>query len=232
MSNTTLRLTAARPASYRPLLIRRRAWYDGSTDEGTPPDKGGNGGGQNGEAKFTQADLDRIAGDTRKSAKQAAINDLLKELGFEKADDLKALVADAKKRKDDELSEAQKAQAAKEKAEKDALDWKAKAEALEQQRLLDRRDGAIESALREAKASKPDKVLALLKQYQADDVAAVLGDTGEVDKTRLSALLTTAKKEHAEYFQQGVGSGSHAGGKGGSTVDVEKILGKRPFGSL
>jgi len=61
------------------------------------------------ERKFTQADADQIAGKARDAGRQAAINDLLKELGLEKADDLKTLVADTRKKQDAEKSELQKA---------------------------------------------------------------------------------------------------------------------------
>lgn len=59
---------------------------------------------------FTQADVDRIVGERAKRAEQSAIGELLKGLGFEKADDLKALVDAARKDEADKLSEAEKAQ--------------------------------------------------------------------------------------------------------------------------
>jgi hypothetical protein len=59
---------------------------------------------------FTQADVDRIVGERAKRAEQSAIGELLKGLGLEKAEDLKALVEAARKSESDKLSEAEKAQ--------------------------------------------------------------------------------------------------------------------------
>jgi hypothetical protein len=60
---------------------------------------------------FTQEQLDAIVGERAMRAKGAAIGELLSELGFEKADDLRALVKAAKERQASEQTEAQKLQA-------------------------------------------------------------------------------------------------------------------------
>jgi hypothetical protein len=63
---------------------------------------------------FTQADVDRIVGERAKraaqSAEQSAIGELLKGLGLEKVEDLKALVDGARKSQEANLSESDKAQ--------------------------------------------------------------------------------------------------------------------------
>lgn len=74
------------------MAIGRIKW---ATDEGDggvhdAPPAGGS------ERKFTQEDLDAIVGDRAKRAKGAALSELLNELGFEKADDLKAMVQAAR----------------------------------------------------------------------------------------------------------------------------------------
>lgn len=80
----------------------------------TPDDQGNSGGtttppaGGQGGRTFTQAELDTIVGERATRAKGAAISELLGELGFEKADDLKALVKAAKDRQASEQTEAQK----------------------------------------------------------------------------------------------------------------------------
>ncbi len=108
-------------------------WFDAGLyfekDGGDGGDGGGNGDGAGKkpddkttpDTKFTQADLDRVAGEARKSGREVGVNDLLKELGFTKADDLKTLLADAKKRAEAEKSDLEKAQS-------EAADWKKKAE--------------------------------------------------------------------------------------------------------
>lgn len=78
---------------------------------------------------FTQADVDRIVGERAKRAEQSAIGELLKGLGLEKADDLKALVEAARKSETDKLSEAEKAQRKIEGLEKSIETAKAEAKA-------------------------------------------------------------------------------------------------------
>lgn len=90
-----------------------RVWFDAD---------GGDGGNGNGDGKqpdggkppegktFTQADVDRIVGERAKRAEESAIGSLLKDLGFEKTDDLKTLIGDVRKKQDAEKSELQKAQ--------------------------------------------------------------------------------------------------------------------------
>lgn len=239
MQTTDTRLHILRPSDTPRLLVKRRAWYDGDGDgegnaaqTGNDPDKNGSSGG-GGQQGIPQEEVNRLVGSARKQGRETALNDLLKELGFEKADDLKALVIDAKKRKDEELTEAQKAQAAREAAEKKLAEREAELEAERQAARVERRDNAIKKALAAAGAKNVDKLLPVLREFKASDVAAVLKEDGTVDDAKAKALADAAKKDYAEDFAAGgAGSGSHAGGKGGGKLDIENILGKRPFGSL
>lgn len=101
--------------------LDRTMW---ATDEG---DSGGTAalpaGGQG--RTFTQEQLDMIVGERATRAKGAALTELLTELGFEKADDLKALVKTAKAKRDSDLTELQKAQAQIAAHEKEKLTWAA-----------------------------------------------------------------------------------------------------------
>lgn len=78
---------------------------------------------------FTQADVDRIVGERAKRAEASAVGELLKGLGVEKADDLKALVDAARKSESDKLSETEKAQKRIEGLEKAIETAKAEAKA-------------------------------------------------------------------------------------------------------
>lgn len=165
------------------------------------------------EAKFTQADLDRIAGDTRQKATDAARKKILAELGIEDPDADKALLAEARKRKADELTEAQKADKAREQAEAATRQAVADLEAERKAIRLERRDTAIRAALTPA-TPKADKVLALLQVQHADAINGVLKDDGTVDATKVTALVDTARKAYPEDFGRGgVGSLSNAGGR-------------------
>lgn len=92
------------------MLITRRNWIlrdpDGKGGDPPPEKKDGNGAGE--EKKFTQADVDRIAGETRQKGREAGVGDLLKELGFEKTDELKAIIKAHTDKENAEKSELQK----------------------------------------------------------------------------------------------------------------------------
>lgn len=60
---------------------------------------------------FTQADVDRIMGETRRTGRQAGINEFLKELGVDSPDTLKATLAEAKKAREASMTEAERANA-------------------------------------------------------------------------------------------------------------------------
>lgn len=124
-----------------------RAWMDADGGEGG----NGNGDGKQPEKTFTQADVDRIVGERAKRAEESAITTLLRKLGFEKPDDLEALVADTRKKQDAEKSELQKAQeqiAQLTKAQAEAE--KARTEAIEKASVTLMRAAVM------AEASKPE----------------------------------------------------------------------------
>ena len=76
-----------------------------------PPPTAGKAGTEAPEAKFSQADLDRIAGETRKSAKSAERAALLKELGVEDLDAVKAAMQAAQEAAKAKMTETERAAA-------------------------------------------------------------------------------------------------------------------------
>lgn len=107
----------------------------GSGDPAKPGESSGDGAGGDEKRSFTQKELDTLFADRAKQAKQSALADVLKELGVENLDAVKATIRaaeDAKKAQMSELEKAQKeaadALAAKEQAERDKADTMAKAQ--------------------------------------------------------------------------------------------------------
>lgn len=194
-------------------LRQRRAWYaegegEGSTETDTTQDKGG----QHAGATFTQADVDRIVGERAKRAKDAAVADLLKELGLDSADALKAKVKAAADQEAAQLSELEKAQKRIADLEKKAQEAETKAAEATRLALEKERDSAIREALKEAK--NPAKVLTLLLASHKADVAGVMAEDGTLDAKKIGDLVTKAKKEYPEDFQSSnPGSQSHSGGR-------------------
>lgn len=92
-------------------------WFDAPSDNGGggAPGADPNGGGKKPddkptpEPKFTQDDMDRVAGERAKRAEEATQKKLLELLGVKDADEAKKLLDDAKKRADAEKSDLDKA---------------------------------------------------------------------------------------------------------------------------
>jgi hypothetical protein len=111
-----------------------------------PPTAGASAGNAleagNAEAKFSQADLDRIAGKTRKEAKDAARAELLKELGVPDAEAAKAaikLAADEAQRAEQarlaQMSETERMKAAMLDADKKVSEAEASRARAEEERV-------------------------------------------------------------------------------------------------
>jgi hypothetical protein len=201
-------------------LAKRRAWHDeaGAADAADSTTAQTTTMQAAEDKKFSQADMDRVQGKTRKEAKQAALDEFIKELGFEKPDDLKTLITAAKQRDEAEKTEAQKAAdtALKEKERADKAE-KALAERnaeIDAEKRAERLNAAVKDALTAANA-KADKVLKLLKADAPDALEALLKEDGTVDKDKLSKLVESARKSYPEDFGKGgVGSPSNSGGRG------------------
>jgi len=182
------------------------------------PTSGGATGSVTPEPKFTQADIDRIDAKTRKEARAAAVNDLLKELGFDKADDLKAVVQSAKAKAEADLSAAEKSEAARLKAEKERDEAKTALESEKAARLIDKRNDALMAAAAKAGALDAKDVLRWAGDESADALKATLKDDGALDDKAVDALVAAAKKAKPHYFGVGApGSPSLSGGKPAGT---------------
>lgn len=163
---------------------------------------------------FTQEQLDAIVGERATRAKGAAISELLGELGFERADDLKALVKAAKERQASEQTEAQKLQAQLEAAQKreGTLTAQLREQALQM---------AVQAAAQKVGIVDAEVALALVRgQITFDDKGTPL----EVEKA-VSALA------QAKPYLRAQGSGGSATNPpraGGTTLTREMIAAMTP----
>ncbi len=129
----------------------------GTPPPASPPPPATATGAGGDEKKFTQADVDRIMGERATRAKESAVSELLKGLGIEKPEDLKAIVAEHKKLKDSQLSDLEKANKRVAELEPKLSDQEAEladlrlrsglAKSLRQQKLAFASDAAEEDAL-------------------------------------------------------------------------------------
>ena len=163
---------------------------------------------------FSQDEVNAIVGERARRASESAVSELLKSLGFEKPDELKAIVTETRKRKEAEMSEAEKARAEVETVRKQAEELKAALEGERQQRITDRRDNALAQALTAAQAIDADDALIWLRNKAAEDVAAIVREDGTVDPDGITALVAKVRAEKPHYFRPGgPGSPSNKGGE-------------------
>lgn len=179
----------------------------------TQQDKKGNTGAAS-EPTFTQAEIDKIVGKRAVEAKQAAITELLKELGFEKPDELKSLVSEAKKRKETEMSEADKLRDALAKITTERDNAAQRAQEVEALRIADRVNSKLEALATKARVEHPEDVVKYLREYNADDVKGLVNEDGSVNDTAAAKLLEVVKKARPNWFAvSGLGSPSNNNGR-------------------
>lgn len=164
-----------------------------------------------GEAKFSQADLDRIAGETRKSASEKATKDLLEALGVTDLDAAKAKLAEAKAVEDAKLTDTERL--TKERDEAVAREAQTLANATQLFAAT-----KLEGALRDAGVS-PDRLPAALRLA---DTSAIKVDGTEV--TGLAEVVESVKAMSPEWFgTKKPGAVDTSGGGGTGDVDFKSV---------
>lgn len=180
-----------------------------------PATDGATSGSSNG-ATLTQDEVNKLVGKARTEGKATAVNDLLKTLGVASSDDLKALIEDARKRAQADMTEAQKLQAERDRIAKEKDDLSAQLQAERDGRRNDKIASALISAASKLKANDTDDVLRYARDKHSDALSTLMDDNGAIDDKKVSALLDKIKGEKAHYFVPaitGAGSPSNSGGR-------------------
>lgn len=157
------------------------------------------------DGKFTQEDLDRIAGESRKAGREVAEKELLKEIGVESREVLAASLKAAKDAEDSQKTELQKAQEELVKSREDAA--KAQADA-----RTSRIDTALALKIRDA-GINPERATSAMRLV---DVSKLEVNGTEV--TGLDEAVTELKAQSPEWFRA-PGSPPDASGSGGGALD-------------
>lgn len=185
---------------------------ESSQDPAGEPTGGSGQPPSNSELKFSQADIDKIAGETRQKATAAAEKKLLESLGVS---DLEA--AKEALRKQREAEEAAKTEAQRLAEERDAA--KAQAEAAMQQAHETLKSAALQGALRDA-GINPERIAAAVRLVDRTSLAV---ENGEV--TGVAEAIEALKGESPEWFKPPVvGAPDATGGRSGeSQRDFSKV---------
>lgn len=145
-------------------------------------------------------------------AERSAADKLLKEFGFEKAEDLKALVEGVKKAREAEMTETQKLQSALDVATKKIKDAEDRATQFQSERRAERLDSAIKDAAKGVQF--PDDVLQYVRSNYADQLETAIDKDGKIDAKAVERLIVEVKKARPTWFTSGTpGSPSNAQGR-------------------
>lgn len=193
-----------------------------SAPEGTPPASGAGTPPPAPDAKFTQADLDRIAAREKEEGRRAAERATAEALGCT-VEEAKKLIEEKRQADLGKMDEADRkaAEAADAKSKADAE--KAKAEAAQATVAADKRRLAVKEALIDAECRKDRR----------DAAVTLIGDLPDVDASTedgqkaIAAAVEECKKTYPEFFgaapgaPSGVPSGRPPAGSGDAKTGVE-----------
>ena len=180
-----------------------------------PTDPGSSSGGQ---GALTQDDLNRAAGNARRAAREAAIKDLLGELGVEKLDDLKAAYQSFREAEDQRKSDLDK-------ANEKASNLESANAQLTQQLNAERVEREVErQAL--ALGANPERLEAVGKLRGPSE--GEVDSEGKLNADAIKQSVEAVLSAYPEFMKKGapnVGDGSNPGGGSdeGTKIDVSNM---------
>jgi hypothetical protein len=185
---------------------------------------------------FTQDDVNRLVGKTRKEAREAAKSALLEELGIDDLSSLRTTLQEAKERKEAELTDAQRLEKQLEAERERAKTLEADMQRLKDQQVASKREAAFKQAVTNAGGQDVNRLFILVNAEKGEDFTALFADDGTIDDKSMDAFIKQVQADYSNYFATaGAGSPSNAGGIAPSSQtnqkDLEKEL-KRKFGKL
>ena len=186
----------------------------------TTPD---NSGQPDNNPVFTQDDLNRIAGQTRKEASEAARKAILSELGVDNLDSLKAVIQAAQAREDAELSASEKLEKQLLKEQDATKALQAQIDQMQTERILNARQSTLKEFARNAGAQDVAALAVLVGAQKADAFAALFDETNQTTDAKMDKFMKQLQADYSFLFATtGAGSTSNAGGIMPGQAQVEK----------
>ena len=139
------------------------------------------------QGKFTQDDLDRIAGESRKDGRASAERELLKSLGVTDLDTIKVSIEAAKVAEEEKKTELQRSQ-------EETAQLRAEAEAAKAESRASRVESALQLSLRDA-GINPERAAAAMRLVDSSKLEV---DGGEVKG--LDEAVKELKSQSPEWF--------------------------------
>jgi YesN/AraC family two-component response regulator len=165
------------------------------------------------EAKFTQADVDRLIAERLKRADEAREKKLLERLGVDTLDTAAERLKKAADLEAAQMSEIEKAQKELENERKKATAYEDQIKTMLAQQRIDRRNSKIVELAKDAKAKYPDDTIAWAEKNMPEELASAMAEDGTIDEKAIKALVDAHKKARPEVFVGGgPGSPSNNGG--------------------
>jgi hypothetical protein len=118
-------------------------------------------------------------------------------------DEVKSTIVEARKRKESELSEAEKLQAERDKAAKERDDAIAERDRERTERRNDKIAAALSTAASKLQAKDTDDVLRYARDKYADELNAMMDESGAIDTKKVDSLLEKIKADKGHYFSDG-----------------------------
>ena len=146
-----------------------------STPDTTPANSGAV------DRTFTQADIDRIVQERVRRAEESTRAKMLDELGAESFDSLTSDLSEYRKRREAEMTEAEKAAKRITALEAQLAEAQEQRTIVEHQRTIDRRNNLVAQALSAAQAIDADETVTWLELHKPDALAAALSEDGQPD---------------------------------------------------
>lgn len=205
-------------------LARVRRWFAEEEKDAKPetqPEKTADKGVPDTTVTMSQEALDALIAERLRRDRESAqrkeadkLTALLQDLQIENPDALKAVVTDYRKRKEAEMSEAEKAQAALEQEQKRAAELQQKLNDMETQQRKAQRKAAVLDALRKANAQQPEDAYVIATTVLGISFDDAFAEDGTPDTKLIEQQVAKAKQDRPALFQPSApGSPSNANGK-------------------
>jgi hypothetical protein len=178
--------------------------------------------GQTEKKEFTQDELDKLFGDTRKQGRESLQKEILEKAGFKTVDELLAAVAAHNKSEEEKLSELDKAKKASEKAEAEKNKLEDEVRTMRLERNFEKKVKELELEFANPKAGET--------AFKLLDIETAGKDEKGMEEA-VKALLTDHSYLFSDAEPEPINDATRKGKRDPKTLKKEIVESKRQSGS-